>query len=432
MTKTRYSRRQILKGLGAAAGLGAAPWLGGCAQSGGAPARKLGRVIVVGGGYGGAAAAKYLRTWSGGAIEVVLIERNREFVSCPLSNLVLGGTHQIEQLTRGYGGLKEHGIQVIHDEVTGIDPVKKTISLTKIQDLSYDRLVVSPGVDFLFDQVQGLTAQAQETVLHAWKAGPQTVALRRQLEAMPDGGVVAITIPKAPYRCPPGPYERACQIAFYLKNAKPKSKLIILDANEDIQSKKGLFLKVWEGLYPGLIEYRNNWDVKELDAATRTITTELGDKLKADVLNLIPPMRAGALAHKAGLITANAKWCGVDWVTMESIAVPGVHVLGDATLSAPAMPKSGHMANQHGKTAAAAIVELLSGRQPQPVTMANTCYSFVDDKHVVHVASVHRYNPEKKTLEPVAGAGGLSSAPSLEEGQYGLSWAQNIWADMLS
>jgi sulfite dehydrogenase len=407
--------------------------LGACATPGQqASARKLGRVVVVGGGYGGATAAKYLKYWGGQSLDVVLVERNPQFVSCPLSNLVVGGSRRIEDLTVSYQGLRDRGVLVLVDEVTGIDPVKQRVSLKKIADQGYDRLIVAPGIDFMYEQVQGLGAEAQKTIMHAWKAGEQTVTLRRQLEAMPDGGVFVITIPKVPYRCPPGPYERVCQVAHYLKATKPRSKILVLDANPDIQSKKGLFLAAWNGQYQGMIEYRPNHDVTEVDARNRVAITDLGEKVRADVLNLIPAQRAGDLARSAGLVNANNRWCGVDWMTTESTAVKNVHVLGDATLSAPGMPKSGHMANQHGKTAAAAIIELMNGRQPQPPVMANTCYSFLDDRNVVHVASVHQWVPDKKTIEPVKGAGGLSSGPSEIEGAYAHAWARNIWSDMLT
>ncbi|HET7773891.1 MAG TPA: FCSD flavin-binding domain-containing protein [Burkholderiaceae bacterium] len=430
--KTQLNRRDLLKALGA----GGALTLAGCAstkQQAAAPQKKLGRVIVVGAGYGGATAAKYIRMWSGGNIDVTLVERNPQFVSCPISNLVIGGSRKIEDVTRDYWGLREYGVQVIIDEVTGVDPAKKTLQLRKIQDLRYDKLVIAPGVDFLFDQVKGLDAEAQKRFLHAWKAGPQTVALRKQLEDMPDGGVYAITIPRAPYRCPPGPYERACQVAWYFKNNKPKSKVIILDANEDVQSKKGLFMRAWNNDYKGLIEYRPNWNASELDAAGSTIMSDVGDKLKADVLNIIPPQRAGDIAQRAGLINANNRWCQVDWTSMESTAQKDIHVIGDALLAAPAMPKSGHMANQHGKAAAAGIVELMNGRTPAPLTMANTCYSFIDDKRVVHVASVHRYDAAQKTMValPIAQGPALSSEANELEGIYAWSWAQTIWNDML-
>ena len=441
MNRIRIGRRRFVQALGSGpvlslAGGGAALSLAGCAAPGGEPSaasgRKLGRVLVVGGGYGGATAAKYLKKWGGPLMEVVLVERETAFVSCPLSNLVIGGSRRIADLTVPYTGLREAGVVVIHDEVQAIDAARRRASFRKIADQEFDRIVVSPGIELDFDSVQGLDAEAQKTILHAWKAGPQTVALRAQLEAMPDGGVYVLSIPKSPYRCPPGPYERVCQVAHYFKTAKPRSKIVVLDANPDIQSKKGLFLAAWNGQYKGLIDYQPNMNVTEVDARNRVAVTELGDKVKADVLNIVPAQRAGAIAAKTGLVNANNRWCLVDWVTLESTAAPGIHVLGDATLSAPAMPKSGHMANQHGKAAAAAIVEILNGRTPQPQMMANTCYSFIDDRNVVHVASVHRYSPEKKTIEPVAGAGGLSSAPSELEGQYANAWARNIWNDMLT
>jgi sulfide dehydrogenase [flavocytochrome c] flavoprotein chain len=433
MMKTiNSSRRRFTTGVGSSAALGMATLgLGACATMEDAPAKKLGRVLVVGAGFGGATAAKYLKTWGGAGIEVMLVDRNREFVSCPMSNLVLGGSRNIESVTSSYQGLRDMGVVVLNDEVIDISASNRKVSFNKVADQTFDRIIVSPGVDFMYDDVQGLSAEAQKTVLHAWKAGAETVSLRKQLEAMPDGGVFVMTIPKAPYRCPPGPYERACQIANYFSKAKPKSKVIVLDANPEIMSKKGLFTAVFNGQYKGMIDYRPNMNVTELDAKNNTAITELGDKIKADVLNIIPAQRAGEIARKAGLVNANNRWCQVDWMTMESTAAPGIHVLGDATLSAALMPKSGHMANQHGKAAAAAIVEIFNGRAPQAQMMANTCYSFVDDANVVHVSSVHRYVPEKKTMEVVAGAGGLSTAPNQLEGVYANAWAQNIWNDML-
>ena len=322
----------------------------------------------------------------------------------------------------------------VRDTVSAVDVDKKQVRLASGATLPYDRLVVSPGVEFMYDRLQGWSLQAEASVLHAWKAGPQTVALRRQLTEMKDGGVVVMSIPLAPYRCPPGPYERACQISWYLKQAKPKSKLIVLDANPDYVSKKPLFSRVFGEDYKGIVEYRVASPVNEIDLKSGTLVTEIGDKVRGDVVNYIPPQRAANIARDAGVITANNRWCEVNWTSMESIKVPNVHVLGDATLSAPAMPKSGHMANQHGKAAAAAIVELLNGRTVVPPTMANTCYSFVDDRNAVHVDSVHRWVPEKKTLEPVAGAGGISSQDRASwalEGAYAQSWATTIWADML-
>jgi len=249
---------------------------------------------------------------------------------------------------------------------------------------------------------------------------------------MKDGGTYAISIPKAPYRCPPGPYERACLVADYFKKNKPKSKVVILDANEDVMSKKALFTKAWSDLYKGMIEYRNNSEVKEVDVASKTAILEF-DKFKADVLNIIPPHRAGNIAASSGLKLINNRWVDINWLSMESTSTPGVHVLGDAVFPAPTMPKSGHMANQHGKLAAAAILNLLAGQEPNPAPVVmNTCYSFVDSKNVIHVSSIHQYDAATKLVQPVKGAGGVSAARNELEGKVALGWAKNIWADMLA
>lgn len=420
-------RREFLKA-GAAAGAMAS--LYGCA----AGSKAGGHVVVVGGGYGGATVAKYLRMWSQGSVQVTLVERNPTFISCPISNLVIGGTKTMEDITVSYDNLKSKwGVRVIQDDVVAVDAAKRSVKLAKGGDLSYDRLVMSPGIDFMFDQIPGLNnAAAQEKILHAWKAGAQTVALRKQLEAMPDGGTFAVAIPKAPYRCPPGPYERACLVADYFKKSKPKSKVVILDANEDVQSKKGLFMKAWADLYKGTLEYRPNSEVKDVDVATNTAILEF-DKFKADVLNVIPPHRAGSIASQSGIKLINNRWVDINWLSMESTSTPGVHVLGDAVFPAPTMPKSGHMANQHGKLAAAAILNLLAGQEPNPAPVVmNTCYSFVDAKNVIHVASVHQYDAATKLVQPVKGAGGISAARNELEGKAAMGWAKNIWADMLA
>jgi NADPH-dependent 2,4-dienoyl-CoA reductase/sulfur reductase-like enzyme len=318
--------------------------------------------------------------------------------------------------------------------VTQIDPEKRLVKLAGGSEISYDRLILSPGVDFMFDSLPGLKqAGAQDKVLHAWKAGAQTVALRRQLEAMPDGGVYALSIPLAPYRCPPGPYERACQVADYFSKAKPKSKVLIFDANDDVTSKGPLFKKAWAERYKGIVEYHGKHNAVDVDAATNTLKFEFQDDLKATVLNVIPPMRAGEIAVKTGLATANKRWCEVDFLTFESKTAKNIHVLGDSIQIAPAMPKSGHMANQHGKTCAAAVVALLTGKEPNSMPIYNnTCYSFVSAEHVVHVASVHAYDVEKKTMLAVSGSGGVSSEASALEGHYAMAWARNIWADTLA
>ncbi len=422
------SRRDFLKAAGAASVMSSG-LLAGCAGVGMGAKPKL---VVVGGGYAGATAAKYVAKWSEGGIDVTLVERNPVFVSCPISNLVIGGSKQLADISWTYDGLARYGIRRVEDEVTVIDPEKRVVRLAKGGELPYDRLIVAPGIDFMYDKIPGLkNPQAQQRVLHAWKAGPQTVALRKQLEAMADGGVYALHIPKSPYRCPPGPYERACQVAWYFSNAKKRSKVLVLDANPDVQSKKGLFMAAWNGKYKGMVEYRPNSGLVDVDPATLTARLDF-ENVRADVLNVVPEQQAGDLARQLGMANANNRFCGVDFLTYESTVQKGIHVLGDSIQAAPGMPKSGHMANQQAKICAAAVVALLTGGEVNQEPMAaNTCYSFMDDKHVAHVASVHRYDPEKKTMVTVSGAGGVSSEANEMEGKYALGWAQSIWSDVL-
>ncbi len=425
-------RRQLVQTVAAGSVLGALGLASGCAATGGGSGPK---VVVVGGGYGGATAAKYVRMWSDYQFNVTLVEPNAAFVSCPVSNLVIGGSKTMADITTPYDNLsRRHGVKVVRDTATGIDADKRLVRLASGAELAYDRLILSPGVDFMWDTLPGMArAGAQEKVLHAWKAGAQTLALRRQVEAMPDGGVYALAIPLAPYRCPPGPYERACQVAHYFSRAKPRSKVLILDANDDVTSKGPLFKKAWADRYAGIVEYRPKHNTVDVDAATNTLKFEFSDDVRAGVLNVLPAMRAGDIAFRSGLATANRRWCEVDFLTHESKAAANIHVLGDAIQVAPAMPKSGHMANQHGKTCAAAVVALLTGRQPNMLPIYNNaCYSFVSDEDVVHVASVHRYDAAQKTMLAVAGSGGVSSAASELEGKYAHSWARNIWADTLA
>ncbi len=421
-------RRSFLQSSAALSLLG----LGACATTA-VPSKA--KVVVIGGGYGGATAAKYVRLLSDYKIDVVLIEPQAAFVSCPISNLVLGGSKQIGDVTTAYTGLsKNHGVTVVRDMASAIDTAKRTVTLAGGATIAYDKLVVSPGIDLVYSSIEGLQqAQAAGQILQAWKAGPETVALRRQLEAMPDGGVYAITIPEAPYRCPPGPYERASVIAGYFKAFKPRSKVLILDANPDVTSKGPLFKKVWAEQYKGIIEYRGQHKATAVDAKAGVVKFDVQEDVKANVLNVLPSMRAGAIAVQTGLNNmANNRWCGVNYQSFESTAAKDVFVLGDSIQIAPAMPKSGHMANSHGKVAAAAIVAQLSGWEINPAPMlTNTCYSFVDNKNVIHVASVHEYVAAEKTFKTVAGSGGVSTAPSELEGVYALNWASNIWADTL-
>jgi len=421
------NRRRFIQGMSASAILTGTV---GCSRNAGV-SKPVGRVVVIGGGYAGATAAKYIRMWSSD-IAVTVVEPERQFVSCPLSNRVVSGVWEMSDITSEYGGLERRGVQIIHQSAAGIDPVKQFVTLDDGQQLQYDRLIVAPGIELLYDDIPGMRDPAsREVVPHAWKAGPQTALLRQQLVDMPDGGVYAITVPRSPYRCPPGPYERACQVAWYFREHKPRSKVLVLDANEDIQSKKALFLKAWQERYPGIIEYRPNNALVDVDVASRTAILDFED-VKADVLNVVPPQRAGRIALDAGLITANGRWCEVDFLSYESVIVPKIHVLGDAVMAAPRMPKSGHMANQHGKVCAAAVIELLHGGQPNASPLiTNTCYSFVSDNDVIHVASVHKYDPEQRTMVAIEGAGGLSEAANEAEGAIAESWGKNIWNDVL-
>ncbi|WP_457447382.1 NAD(P)/FAD-dependent oxidoreductase [Roseateles sp. P5_E4] len=400
--------------------------LAGCAT----PSSPTARVVVVGGGFGGATAARYLKLWGGAAVDVTLVERNEGFISCPMSNLVLAGVRDPLSISHGYAGLEAQGVKRLRGEVVGIDPAARTLQLADRGTLGWDRLILSPGIDFMNDAVPGLAAAFDSgRAVHAWKAGAQTLALRRQLQALPDGGVVLMSIPKAPYRCPPGPYERACLIASYLRRAKPRAKLLVLDANPEIQSKKALFERAFAQHHAGVLEYRPNAELKEV-LADGTARFEFED-VKADVLNLIPPQRAGDLARD--FANVNRRWVGIDWLTMQAQAAQGVHVVGDAIFSAPGMPKSGHLANQQAKLAAAAVLQLLKGEavNPAPVVM-NTCYSFVTPTEAMHVASVHQYDAAEKTMKAVPGAGGVSPAATSAEAGIALAWAENIWADTLA
>ena len=391
-------------------------------------------ILVIGGGYGGATAAKYLRLFSNNTAKVTLIEPNASFISCPLSNLVIGGSRTLADLTSPYDNLsKRHGIKIIQESVTSIDPDKKVVKLSSGKTLRYDKVIVSPGISLLMNSIEGLAQANQAGVtLQAWKAGAETVALHKQLASMRDGGTYALSIPEAPYRCPPGPYERACQVASYFKQNKPKSKVLILDANQDVTSKGALFKKVWAEQYAGMIEYLPKHNVTAVDAKTKTIKFEIQDDVKADVLNLLPAMSAGEIAVKTGLANSNGRWVNVNFINFESTAQKDIHVLGDSIQVAFAMPKSGHMANQHAKVAAAAIVAELSGWEVNPApVLTNTCYSFVNAKEVVHVASVHQYIAAEKTFKPAPGSGGVSPGPTTLEGVYAWGWAHNIWADTL-
>ena len=416
---TRVTRREFLATSGTGLGLLAA----GCAPAlKGDFAPKTGRrVVVIGGGWGGATAAKYVRL-ADPSVEVVLLEPGRRFVSCPFSNLVLSGVRTIDSLTFGYGGLRKQGVRVLHETATAIEPDARRVRVGEGY-LQYDRLIVSPGVEFQTEQVEGL-AEAGDQVLHAWKAGPQTVMLAERLRAMPEGGVFVLTVPPVAYRCPPGPYERVCQVAWYLKNAKPRAKLIVLDANQNVVSKTALFRAAWQA-YPNL-EYRASNKVVKVDPGVRQVTTEFGDTVKYDVVNLIPPQRAGTIAVQADLVSADKRWCEVNHVTYESVKHPNVHVIGDSTIGLP-VPKSGNIANAMGKISALAVVRLLNGKEPQALAPGNTCYSWVNDKEAIAVVNAYKIDGGKVVQIEQK----LTPGQSAQWGQHALGWAASIWNDML-
>ena len=421
-------RRQVLQIIGGGALAGSSI---GCAAVGG---RARAKVLVVGGGFGGATAAKTLRQASNGSMDVTLIEPSPAFVSCPMSNLVLGGLWQMADITRSYDTLAaRHGVRRVLARARGIDAERRLLHLDNGTALAYDRLVLSPGVEMMWDKLAGLPdAASRDAVLHAWKAGPQTLALRQQLQAMPDGGVFVISVPMLPFRCPPAPYERACQVAAYFKQAKPKAKILILDANDDVAAEGALFKQAWAALYAGMIEYRPKFTVAEVDLASRGLTSEFGDKVAYDVLNLIPEQYAGRIARDSGLANINARWCEVDFLSYASTRQPLIHVLGDAIQIAPKMPKAGQMAAQQAKVCGEAIAALLAGRDinPAPV-LESACYSFVSQLEAIHLGSVHVWDSAQKTMLPVAARATLSTRASSADAQAARQWARDIWATAL-
>lgn len=424
---SQITRRNFVLSTGA---LGAASTLGWPALVSG---KAHGRVVVIGGGFGGASCARYIRRLSKN-IEVTLVERDSKFVTCPFSNAVLGGLYDMDFITHEYGSLQDDfGVKVVHDSAVAIDPDKQTVALAGGSSLAYDRLVVSPGISLRWDAIGGYDKAASKVMPHAWKAGEQTVILRKQLEAMPDGGVVIIAPPGNPFRCPPGPYERASMIAHYLKTNKPRSKILIYDAKEKF-SKQPLFEQGWEALYPGMIEWISESDggaIEAVDVKAMTVNPTFGDPQKGDVINLIPPQKAGAIAHAAGL-TDDSGWCPVDQRTFESRIHANVHVIGDASIATP-MPKSGFAASSQGKVCATAIVAALTGQEMPDPSYVNTCYSLVGPDYGISVAAVYQLG--EKGIAGVEGAGGVSPKDADEafrraESRYAVGWYQSITSDI--
>lgn len=398
----------------------------------GAMSKSSGRVVIVGGGFGGATCAKYLKLFDPG-IDVTIVEPSRRFYTCPFSNLVIGDLRKLDSISHGYSAQTKRGTSVIHASVSSIDPVAKKATLDNGKVLEYDRLVVSPGIDFKWDTVEGMSAADTRIIPHAYQAGPQTALLGQQLKAMRDGGVFIIAPPGNPFRCPPGPYERVSLIANYLKQNKPKSKILILDAKDKF-SKMPLFQQGWDKLYPGMIDWvagSEGGRIDHVDVKQMTLHTESGSSHKGDVINLIPPQKAAPIAHIAGL-TNNDGWCAVNQRTFESKVHPGIHVIGDSSIAGK-MPKSGFAANSQGKVCAAAIVSEFQGvAMPEP-SYVNTCYSLVSPDYGISVAAVYRYDKEKGIYK-VKGSGGVSpkdgdAAYRQLEARYAEGWYSSITSD---
>lgn len=369
-----------------------------------------GRVVVVGGGFAGTTCARFIRRIDP-RITVTLVDGSPVFIACPLSNAVIAGLRDLQAQQFGLDKVADDGVVLARAPAIGIDAQARFVALTNNARISYDRLVLAPGIDLRWDALPGYSEAASERMPHAWKAGEQTLLLRRQLEAMEDGGTVIISAPANPFRCPPGPYERASLIAYYLKTKKPKSKLILLDA-KDAFSKQGLFQNAWKELYPGMLEWvplSAGGKVTSVDVADMTLVTEFG-KHKATVANVIPPQKAGRIAETAGAADRSG-WCPVDPVTFESRQQPNIHVIGDAAIMG-AMPKSAFAANAQAKVCAAAVAKLLGGSSPDQAKLINTCYSLVAPDYGISVAGVYRAADGQ--LKEVEGSGGVSpiDAPS--------------------
>ena len=418
-TRKRISRRDFLKTAAAGASAAMLP-MPALAQSGG-------RVVVVGGGFAGATCARMLKRLDP-RITVTLVEASQTFTACPFSNDVIAGLREIKAQQFNYSKIAADNVALTFVPAAAVDPKARVVTLSNNAQLSYDRLVLAPGIDLRWDALPGYTESAAERMPHAWKAGDQTMLLRRQIEAMEDGGLVVIAAPANPYRCPPGPYERASLIAHYLKTKKPKSKVIILDA-KDAFSKQGLFVNAWKELYPGMIEWvslSNGGKVTSVEPASMTLVTDFS-RHKAAVANVIPPQKAGRIAELAG-ITDRSGWCPMNPMTFESTLQPNIHVIGDACI-AGGMPKSAFSANSQAKACAAALAKLLAGGQPDVPKLINTCYSLVAPDYGISVAGV--YQPLNGQLMEVQGAGGLSPAnapKSLreQEANYANGWYKTI------
>ncbi len=427
-----YSRRKFLKLSVNSTGL----LLSGCHHASIKHKRSKAHVVIVGGGFGGATAAKYIRMLDAN-VKVTLIEPKSSYVTCPASNWIFAGVKPLNSMLFNYQSLVDlYGINIVHDVVTAIDPTLHSVSLSNGNKIRYDRLVLSPGIDFRWETIEGYNQQASMLVPHAWKAGEQTLLLHKQLQAMPDGGTVVICAPPNPFRCPPGPYERASMMAYYLKKYKPRSKILILDPKTQF-SKQSLFISGWQRHYGygtdnSMIEWLSIVDnpVIQVDVKNRTVETDFGDCFQADVLNIIPAQKAGNIAHKAGLTDASG-WCPVNHQSSESTILSDIHVIGDASIHYP-LPKSAFAANSEAKVCAFAIVQLLNDRDLLAPTWINTCYSLITPRHGISVAMVYKLSQDG-TVMKVKGAGGVTANSDIErvylESKYARYWYDSITKD---
>lgn len=420
-----FSRRKFIKHLAASAALFSTQGLLTSCSKG-----SRARVVIVGGGFGGSTCARYLQKFDS-SLKITLIEPSRQFITCPFSNMVISGMQTMDSISQGYAAQTNRGINVLHTRVRAVDASVRMVALDNGDVIQYDKLVLSPGIDFKWDDVEGMDERDTEIIPHAWKAGAQTTLLRNQLTAMDDGGVVIVAPPVNPFRCPPAPYERVSLIAYYLKQHKPKSKILVLDA-KDTFSKQALFMQGWEELYPGMVEWVSASEggrIDEIDVARRTLYTESGDKHKGDVVNFIPPQKAGMLAQNAGL-TNNDGWCFVDQRTFESKAHRHIHIIGDACIAGN-MSKAGFAANSQGKVCAAAIVSSLREVAMPDPSYVNTCYSLLSPDYGISVTAVYRYSKDKGIYKTGGGVSPLDAdaAYRLQEARYAKGWYGSITMD---
>lgn len=421
----RFNRRRFLKLLGLSGALpSAAGFLSSCSKGTSA------RVVIVGGGFGGATCAKYLLRFDS-SLQITLVEPSEKFMTCPFSNMVIGDMRTLGSISHDYSAQKERGVQVVHAKVQAVDAMVRMVALDNGKVIHYDKLVLSPGIDFKWEAVDGMNATDAEVIPHAWRAGRQSTILRDQLKSMDDGGVVIVAPPENPYRCPPGPYERVSLVAHYLKQHKPKSKVLVLDAKDKF-SKQALFQQGWDDLYPGMVEWvsgSSGGRIDEVDTATRTLYTESGDKHEADVVNLIPPQKAGEVAITSGFANEDG-WCPVDQRTFESEIHKGVYVIGDACIAGK-MPKSGFAANSQGKVCAAAIVSSLRGVEMPEPSYVNTCYSLLSPDYGISVAAVYRYDKDRGIYKTGGGVSPVvaDEAYRMQEARYARGWYESITMD---